>query len=100
MKLAEKDIERIRAYFQEKPVIKAFLFGSYVRNEANEDSDVDILVELDYSKHIGLGFVDMKSDLEVILRKKIDLVSTQAVSKNIMPFVEKDKMLIYERQVE
>jgi len=64
MYLKEKDIEIIRNYFTGKPVLKAYLFGSYSRNEADNNSDVDILVDLDYSQHIGLGFVQMKMDLE------------------------------------
>jgi uncharacterized protein len=97
MKLSHQDIITISNYFKDKPVLRAFLFGSFSRNEEREESDVDILVELDYSKHIGLGFVKMKLDLEEKLNKKIDLVSSNGVSKYIMPFINKDKKLIYER---
>jgi predicted nucleotidyltransferase len=97
MTLTKKDINTIKDYFKDKPVLKAFLFGSYARQEASDTSDIDILVELDYSQHIGLGFVSMKFDLEEKLGKKIDLVSSNAVSKYILPFINKDKMLIYER---
>ena len=96
MILTPKDIQTIKDYFQDKPVLRSFLFGSYSRNEALEDSDIDILVELDYSKHIGFGFVNMKLDLEEKLQMKIDLVSSNAVSKYILPFINKDKQLIYE----
>jgi predicted nucleotidyltransferase len=64
-----------------KPVLRAFLFGSFSRGEAKENSDVDIIVELDYSKHIGLGFVSMKIDIENRLDKKIDRVSINSISK-------------------
>jgi predicted nucleotidyltransferase len=97
MKLSGNDIEIIQDFFSGKPVLKAYLFGSYSRNEADPVSDIDILVDLDYSQHIGLGFVQMKLDLEQKLHKKIDLVSSQAVSKRLLPFVNKDKQLIYER---
>jgi predicted nucleotidyltransferase len=97
MKLSTEDINSIRDYFRDKPVLKAFLFGSFSRDEAVNDSDIDILVELDYSKHIGLGFVNMKLDLEEKLHKKVDLVSSNAISKHILPFINIDKKLIYER---
>ena len=96
MYLRNKDIQLIRNYFSSKPVLKAYLFGSYSRNEADSDSDIDILVDLDYSQHIGLGFVQMKLDLEEQLRKPVDLVSTQGISTHLLPFIEKDKLLIYE----
>ncbi len=97
MQLSASDIQIVKDYFSGQPVIKAYLFGSYSRNEAGQNSDVDILVDLDYSKHIGLGFVKMQSDLQLKLKKKIDLVSSKAISKYIYPFIEKDKVLIYER---
>jgi len=97
MKLSTEDINSIRDYFRDKPVLKAFLFGSFSRDEAVNDSDIDILVELDYSTHIGLGFVNMKLDLEEKLHKKVDLVSSNAISKHILPFINIDKKLIYER---
>ena len=97
MKLSSKEIRMIAEYFRNKPVLRAFLFGSFSRGEAEENSDVDILVELDYSKHIGFGFVKMKLDLEEKLHKKIDLVSINSISKHILPFINNDKKLIYER---
>jgi uncharacterized protein len=96
MDLKEKDIQIIRDYFISKPVLKAYLFGSYSRNQADSDSDVDILVDLDYSQHIGLGFVQMKFDLEQKLQKPVDLVSSQAITKRLLPYINRDKKLIYE----
>lgn len=81
MQLTAHDTQIVKEYFSGQPVLKAYLFGSYSRNEAYSTSD--ILVDLDYSKHIGLGFVTMQSDLQKHLQKKIDLVSTKAVSKYI-----------------
>ncbi len=97
MTLSDNEIKTIQEYFANQPVDKAFLFGSYSRNEALDESDVDILVELDYSQHIGMSFVSMKFDLEEKLQKKIDLVSSGAVSRYILPFINKDKRLIYEK---
>jgi predicted nucleotidyltransferase len=96
MYLKRKDIQLIRKYFAGKPVLKAYLFGSYARKEAESDSDIDILVDLDYSRHIGLGFVQMKLDLEQQLHKSVDLVSSQAISRHLLPFINRDKRLIYE----
>jgi uncharacterized protein len=87
----------ISDYFQNKPVLKAYLFGSYVRGEANEQSDVDILIELDYSQTIGLAFVEMQLDLQDMLSRKVDLVSERGLSKFVKPFIEQEKELIYAR---
>mgnify|MGYP001579610932 CR=1 FL=1 len=76
---------------------RAFLFGSASRNEEDEQSDIDILVELDYSQPIGLGFVRMKLELEDLLKRKVDLLTSNSVSKYIQPFIDSDKILIYEK---
>jgi hypothetical protein len=46
-----------------------------------------------------LGFVQMQLDLEERLKKPVDLVSSQAVSKRIQPYINQDKMLIYDSTV-
>lgn len=88
---------KIRNYFKDKPVLKAYLFGSFSRGEANQSSDIDILVELDYSKPIGLEFVQMQLDLQDLLNRKVDLISEKAVSKYVKPYIDKDKVMIYAR---
>lgn len=97
MLLKPQKLNLIRDFFRTRPVLKAYLFGSNARNEANEDSDIDILVELDYSQRIGLDFVQMQMDLEKILESKVDLVSAAGLSKYISPTVNSEKQLIYER---
>jgi predicted nucleotidyltransferase len=95
MRLETEKITLIKDYFKTKPVLRAYLFGSYGREEADEQSDVDILVDLDYSAKIGLGFVQMKLELEDLLDKKVDLVSSGGLSKYIKPIIDNEKRLIY-----
>lgn len=97
MIMVNSKIETIRNYFKTRPVLKAYLFGSYVRGEADEQSDIDILVDLDYSQKIGLQFIQMKIDLERLLNSNVDLVSSNGLSKYIKPIVDDEKQLIYAR---
>lgn len=97
MELTSENIELIKKYFADKPILKAYLFGSLARKAADKNSDIDILVELDYSKAIGLQFVRMQRELEELLGKKVDLVSAKGLSKYISPIVNKEKKLIYAR---
>ena len=62
------------------------LFGSYVRNEQNERSDLDILV--DFYEPVGLGYFELKDFLEDALKIKVDLV----IRKGIKPQL-KDRIL-------
>jgi predicted nucleotidyltransferase len=97
MQLEPSKIETIQRYFKTCPVIKAYLFGSYVKNTVTNTSDIDILVELDYSKNVGLEFIQMQIDLEKLLSQKVDLVSSRGLSKYIKPIIELEKELIYAR---
>ncbi|MBN8584780.1 MAG: nucleotidyltransferase family protein [Ignavibacteria bacterium] len=96
--MREETVNKIRKFFKDKPVIKAYLFGSYARNEQDEKSDIDILVELDHTTPVGLYFITMKMELEEILGQKVDLVSNGGLSKYIKPSIDKDKIMIYERE--
>lgn len=89
--------EKIANCLKNKPVKRAFLFGSAARGEQDEQSDVDILVELDYSQPIGLGFVRMKLELEDLLKRKVDILTSNSVSKHLQPFIDSEKILIYEK---
>lgn len=99
MKLTAEELI-INQYLRDKPVLRAYVFGSYARDEANAQSDLDLLVEPDYSQPISLQFVSLKFDLEERLRKPVDLVSANdGLSPRIRPFIEQDKTLAYERTI-
>jgi predicted nucleotidyltransferase len=71
----------LQEFFAGKPVKKAYLFGSFARNEAKSNSDIDILVELDYEKLIGMKFFSFEPELEKLLNRKVDLVTIDGLSK-------------------
>ena len=84
-------------YFKTKPVEKAWLFGSYSRGEAREDSDVDIIVKLQDGARMGFAFAGMICDLEDMLHKNVDLVVDGTLLPRVAENANKDKILIYER---
>ena len=87
----------IAEYFKTQPVLKAWLFGSFARGEETPDSDVDILVVLDYSQPVGLKFFGMYEDLKELLGRPVDLVVDRSLAPFARESVDRDKMLIYER---
>ena len=97
MKLDSSQISEINNYFKDKPVLRAYLFGSCARDEADDKSDIDILVELDYAQPIGLEFVQMQLDLQDLLNRQVDLLSEKAIPKHIQPYIEQDRVLVYAR---
>jgi predicted nucleotidyltransferase len=73
-------IKLIADYFKTQPVLKAYLFGSFSRGEETESSDIDILIVLDESQHIGLKFFGMYEDLKDLLGRKVDLVTERSLA--------------------
>src|SRR5665213_1697790 len=53
------------------------LFGSIVRNDFSPESDIDILV--DFTRPIGIEFIDLAEELEASLNRKVDLVSRKGI---------------------
>jgi uncharacterized protein len=95
----EKISQQLSQYFHNKPVRRAYLFGSIVRNEENKNSDIDILVELDYENGADyFVFFDMQQQLNKLFNRKVDLVSAKGLSPYIKPVIDKEKVLIYEKQ--
>ena len=57
------------------------VFGSYVRGEAKEQSDINIMVE--FYEPIGWDFIELKEYLETILEKRVDLITNEALKPTI-----------------
>ena len=91
-----KNYQPLIDYFKKQPIEKAYLFGSYARGEATNSSDIDILVALEKGAGL-LKFSRIKIDLEDLFNTKVDLVSSTGVSKYIKPYIDQDKVLIYEK---
>ena len=89
--------QAIAEYFKTQPVLKAWLFGSFSRGEERPDSDVDLLVSLDYSEPVGLKFFGMYEDLRALLGRNVDLVSDRTLAAFARESVDRDKVLVYER---
>jgi len=53
------------------------LFGSIVRNDFTNASDIDIIV--DFTQPIGVEFIDLANELELKLNRKVDLVSKRGI---------------------
>ena len=66
------------------------LFGSFARGEASPESDIDILVEFDSGKRTYDNFIDTCFLLEELLGCKVELVTKEALSPYIKPYVLKE----------
>lgn len=84
-------------------ISEIYLFGSYARQEADEDSDIDFMVTVDGSDVDGIGFFGLFDELESLFHKKIDIVTKENMSegknflsKKIYEQILREGVLLYE----
>lgn len=87
--------EKIKEIIREhKQILKKYkvksvaLFGSYVRNQQKEDSDIHLLVEFEEDTYYN--FINLIFSLEELLKKEITVVTKEDLSPYIQPYVLKE----------
>lgn len=89
-----KEINNNLPFIKDKYHIKQLgIFGSVIRDDYNEKSDIDILVEFD----LPVGFFDfvrLEKKLSEILGKKVDLVSKKALKPAIKEEILKETVYV------
>ena len=93
----QETIHIIKNYFKGTPVTKAYLFGSFSR-PFEKYKDIDILIEINKNESVSLlDLVNYKNDLEDKIKEPIDIIPERALNARIKTYIDKDKILIYER---
>ena len=98
----EEIAERVRPIAERYGISKVYVFGSYARGEATEDSDVDLMISyktLNGAFALGGVFADFKEALD----KSVDIISEKAVTsdyttdfgKQLYDEIKKEGVLIY-----
>ncbi|MCP5497645.1 MAG: nucleotidyltransferase domain-containing protein [Leptospiraceae bacterium] len=90
--------EILNNFFHSKADIeRVFLFGSFARGDETQESDIDLLV--DTTQTISLiKFIKYKLELEDNLHRKVDMLTVDGISPYILPIIEKEKVLVYDRK--
>ncbi|MFN2313096.1 MAG: nucleotidyltransferase domain-containing protein [Bacteroidales bacterium] len=92
-------IKKVKEYFRnQNKVKKAWLFGSYAREDHNIDSDIDILLHVPDKKTFTLfDLAEIKYQLEKLIPVKVDVVMQGAVNPEILKRITPELILIYEK---
>jgi len=93
MKSIEEIKKIILPILKKWDVKRASIFGSHVRGEAKEESDIDILVELKDELDI-FDFIELKLELESVTRKKIDLVEYEMIKPALKDSILNEQVMI------
>ena len=95
-------IEEIKAILYEilskTEVEKAILFGSYAKNEQNQNSDIDILLDSN-GKIKGLKFYAIMGQIKEKLNKEVDVIEKAEINKNskIEKEIERTGVVVYQK---
>lgn len=93
MNLAPTEKEKIIEICKRNDIKICALFGSFARGEADENSDIDLLVR--FSKPKGIDWVDAALEIEDTLGKKVDLVTENSLHPLIRESVLADLQVLY-----
>jgi len=83
--------------FREQGIKYLGLFGSYARNEAKKDSDIDLLVDFRQTKSL-FELADIVLFLRKILGKEVDLVDRKTLKRDFAPYIMQDLITVYEER--
>jgi len=86
-----EQLKQHKAEMENLGIRKVGLFGSYIRNEQKENSDIDILIKWEENKATLDNFLGLYSLLEgLFTNKKIDIASEDYLNKRLQPFILKE----------
>ncbi len=98
MKINDKNINRIKTLCEQYKVRTFSAFGSVIRDDFSNESDIDFVVDFDENdpfKYTDLYF-QLKDKLEELLNRQIDLIEYRAIkNKYFRKELDETKVLIY-----
>lgn len=93
----DSHIERIKksllGVLEKNGVKRAALFGSVVRGEATEESDIDILVEFEGRKSL-LDLAGLQIEIQELLGKKVDVLTYGSLHPLLKDRILKEQVVI------
>ena len=85
-----------RDIFEKKEYVeKAYLYGSYAKNTATKNSDINIIVEL--NKDIGKEILDLSSEFEEATCKDTIIYSSKDLAPEVLEIIKKEFVPLYEK---
>jgi predicted nucleotidyltransferase len=85
-------LRELKPWLEEQGIVNVRLFGSYARDEAGPDSDVDLLV--DTSRPMGIEFLTAERLLGERLNRPVEFCSWDVMRPFVRKTVEKDLILV------
>lgn len=95
----EHVIKKLKEYLGNHDKVKrAWLFGSFARDEQEPESDVDLLVQVPGKKSLSLfDLAEIRFELEKLIHLKVDVVMKSAIKPEILKRITPELILIHEK---
>ena len=78
------DRNQIAEFCRRHHIRKLSLFGSVLRDDFRPDSDVDVLVEFEPGRRVGLRIIDIEEELSKMLGgRRVDIVSEKYLNRRL-----------------
>ncbi|MBK7762564.1 MAG: nucleotidyltransferase family protein [Bacteroidetes bacterium] len=85
----KNDLRKLKPELSSKFYVDTIgLFGSVLRSDFSEKSDIDIIVE--FKQPVGVEFIDLADFLESKFQRRIDLVSRRGIKPNYFAEIQND----------
>jgi len=101
MTLIDENREKLIELCIRYNVQELYLFGSILKENFLDSSDVDLLVQfsdIELEKYFD-NYMDFKEQLSLLFKREIDLVENQAIRNPVFRrIVDREKKLVYERK--
>ncbi|KUO71690.1 MAG: nucleotidyltransferase [Desulfosporosinus sp. BRH_c37] len=96
---ADEIKRKLLPVFDAAPVYRAILFGSYARDMATDESDVDIVID-SRGELLNINFYGVLEDITQTLGKQVDLIEFSEIKPGspIFEEIESQGVLLYDRQ--
>jgi uncharacterized protein len=100
MNYLDKHIEKIKSICSRNDVKTLFAFGSVLREDFSENSDIDLLVDIEDKDPITYSdkYFDLKFNLQDLFNRDIDLLETRGLRNSLLKeSIDKNKVIIYSK---
>ena len=84
-------------FIEDGRIDKAWIFGSYARQDQKQESDLDIMIKLKDGVSFSLyDMAEIQHRIEELLEKRVDLVEIESLNPLMLESVIADRIMIYE----
>lgn len=92
-------LETLRAHaddIRRRGVTALYLYGSFARDEATEQSDVDLFADVDYGRFGFVPFMDLRDELASWVGRKVDFTTRDGLHRDLRDRVAKSAVKVFD----